>query len=122
MKYIPIPRGRILAIDPMNKGFGFVVLESDPLQLVDWGTAICRRTDDSLGASVRTLLDRYSPTMLALENPNTSHSQARRTALSISLDVISSALDGAIPLRLIARRRIFRAFGAYGASTKEEIA
>jgi len=120
MKYEPIPTERILAIDPISKGFGFVVLESDPLQLVDWGTSTCRRTDDSLGETVRMLLARYRPTAIVLEAPSTCRSHTRRLALTASVAIIADAVQDVCPIRLIERDKVVVAFVSLGAFNKRQ--
>jgi Holliday junction resolvasome RuvABC endonuclease subunit len=120
MKYEPIPTARILAIDPISKGFGLVVLESDPVQLVDWGTAMCRRTDDSLGETVRTLLARYQPTALVLEEPSAARSETRRGALTAAVAVIVEAAAGTCELQLVPRESVLAALASLGASTKRQ--
>ena len=120
MKYEPIPRQRILAIDPITKGFGFVVLESEPLQLVNWGPATCRRTDDSLGETVRTFLTRYRPTALVLEDPTTARSYTRRLALTASIGVIVQAAESQCEVQLVPREVVRESLAALGATTKRQ--
>lgn len=62
------PLKRILAVSPMSKGFGFVVLET-PGGLLDWGVkeVKAQRAEVCLRRALR-LLDRYRPTILAVEN------------------------------------------------------
>ena len=122
MKYVPIPKRRILAIDPITRGFGFVVLEDDPLQLVDWGTATCRRTNDSLGETVRRLLSGYRPTVLVLEDPHGARSEARRLALAGAVAVITEAAEGICELHLVPRYSVLDALASLGASNKRQAA
>lgn len=117
MNYEPIPTERMLAIDPISKGFGFVVLESEPVQLVDWGTTMCRRTDNSLGEVVREFLARYRPTTLVLEDPQAARSETRRLALASAVAVIVEAAEGICELQLVARESVqtdFRHLGHGG--------
>ncbi len=120
MKYVPIPTQRILAIDPITRGFGFVVLEDDPLQLVDWGTATCRRTDDSLGETVRTLLSRYQPSSLVLEDPKGARSETRRLALTSAVAVIVEAAEAICEVELVPRESVLAALATLDAANKRQ--
>jgi Holliday junction resolvasome RuvABC endonuclease subunit len=120
MNYEPIPTERILAIDPISRGFGFVVLEAAPVQLVDWGTAMCRRTDASLGETVRTLLARYEPTALVLEEPSSSRSTTRRLSLTAAVAVIAEAAEGICEVHLVDRRSVVAALACLGAANKRQ--
>jgi Holliday junction resolvasome RuvABC endonuclease subunit len=120
MNYEPIPTERILAIDPISKGFGFVVIESEPVQLVDWGTAMCRRTADSLGETVRTLLARYQPTTLVLEDPHGARSETRRLALTFAVAVIVDAAEGICEVQLVPRESVLAALASLGVANKRQ--
>ncbi len=120
MKYEPIPKERILAIDPISRGFGYVILEEEPLQLVDWGTGVCN--SESLGQAVRLLLRRYHPTVVVLEHPRMAVSGVRQTTLNRALfQVLGGMDDSDCSLRLYPRTSIPAAFTDTGALTKKEI-
>lgn len=122
-RYEPIPRDRILAVDPISRGFGFVVLEADPVQLVDWGVRNCARgEEDACALAVRRMIERYEPTALVIEDAREARS-LRAIALEAFLGSIADVLIGMpVTLRTYSRREIRRAFASTGAVTKEAIA
>src|SRR5688572_33507918 len=90
--YEPIPRDRVLAVDPCTRGFGFVVLEVDPLQLVDWGVRNCARDAEGACAfAIRRMLARFEPTALVIEDAREARS-LRAIALEVFLADIGEAL------------------------------
>ncbi|MFN0009569.1 MAG: crossover junction endodeoxyribonuclease RuvC [Planctomycetota bacterium] len=121
--YEPLPRDRVLAVDPVSRGFGFVVLETGPLQLVDWGVRICaRREEDACANAVRRMIARYEPTAIVIEDAREART-LRAVSLEAFLGSIAEALSGSsIALRTYSRRDIRRAFASEGAVTKEQIA
>jgi len=109
---------RALAIDPSSAGFGFAVLE-DPTRLVDWGVAeVWSKSPRAFLSRVEALVDRYSPSLIVLEDvPN--NKQRKRAAQRIS-SVSRYAASRRIPTVKILRSQVKRAFG--GNPTKHEIA
>lgn len=120
MRYEPIPPERTIAMDPITVGFGFVVLEHEPVQLIDWGTVHRRRTAESLGRAVQSMLARYRPTHLVIEDPSTSRSYTRRRALGDAVAVIADAADGICPMTLIARSAVSSVLATLGAVNKRQ--
>jgi Holliday junction resolvasome RuvABC endonuclease subunit len=121
--YEPIPRDRVLAIDPVSRGFGFVVLEDEPLQLVDWGVRNCAKQDEFACAhSLRRMLARYEPTTVVIEDAREART-LRSVALEAFLASVADALAGqSIKVRSYSRREVRKAFTSTGAVTKEQIA
>lgn len=109
---------RVLAIDPSSAGFGFAVLE-DPTRLVDWGVAeIWSKSARAFVARVETLVDRYSPSLIVLEDvPNSK--RRKRAAQRIS-SVSRYAATRRIATVKILRNKVKKAFG--GNPTKHDIA
>lgn len=121
-RYEPILRQRVLAIDPVSRGFGFVVLEDEPLQLVDWGVKTCAREVGGCLLPLRRMLTRYQPTAIVLEDAREARTP-RALALEGFLASVGDALvDGPVPLRVYSRSMVREAFRPAGAFTKEEIA
>ena len=59
---------RILAIDPINRGFGFVVLEG-PEYLVDWGVKEVPNNKNAHALwAIENLIGRYQPDKLVVED------------------------------------------------------
>lgn len=122
MNYEPIPTTRVLALDPFTKGFGFVVLEDEPLQLVDWGVASCRRADSSCLDSVQRLIARYDPTVLAIEDWKTA-APLRRAALEHFINRIGEALvTTTLPVATYSRPEIRRVLASERVLTKHDLA
>lgn len=121
--YEPILRERVLAIDPVSRGFGFVVLEGDPLQLVDWGVCHCARaTRDECLQVLRRMLARYQPTAIVIEDAREARSLRAFSLEAFVASVADALVDGPVPLRTYSRNAVREAFRSAGASTKEEIA
>lgn len=109
---------RVLAIDPSSAGFGFAVLE-DPTRLVDWGVAeVWSKTPRAFLARIEGLVDRYTPTLIVVEDvPNTK--QRKRTAERIT-SVSRYAAARRIAVAKVTRSQVRAAFG--GEPTKHDIA
>lgn len=122
LTYVPVPRTRILGIDPITKGFGFAVVEEDPLQLVDWGTAIGRRNNAGIGARLVELLNRYRPTDVVIEDPRTARLSARHVALTTFIHYATLAVHGTCSIQLVSSDQRRRTFAPLGVSTKQGIA
>src|SRR3989442_2681348 len=59
---------RVLAVDPYDRGFGYVLL-SGPNDLLDWGiTAGDRRTATRYLPSLERLIERFAPDILVTED------------------------------------------------------
>jgi Holliday junction resolvasome RuvABC endonuclease subunit len=109
---------RVLAIDPSSAGFGFVVLE-DPTRLVDWGVAeVWSRSARAFLARVESLVDRYKPNLVVLEEV-AAIKQRKRTIRLIS-SVVSYAATRHITVVKVSRSQVRAAFG--GEPTKHDIA
>lgn len=122
MKYVPIPTERLLAIDPITKGFGFVVLEVEPLQLIDWGTKTCARSIEGLGRVVESLLWRYGPTVFVLEDPAPARTEARRAVLHHVVALCAAVLPRETELDCVSAFRIRDVFPSAGGHSKRVLA
>jgi Holliday junction resolvasome RuvABC endonuclease subunit len=121
--YQSLEGDRILAIDPISRGVGFVVLEEDQLQLVDWGIRLCTRRDGATCPRVlRHLIARYEPSIVVIEG-NESVTSMRYEALGAFVSVVSDVLDASgLSVRTYTRDGIRRVFSRAHAITKEEVA
>lgn len=109
---------RILAIDPSTAGFGFAVLE-DPTRLVDWGVAeVWSKSPKSFLARVEALVDRYSPSIIVLEDVGDGK-RRKRAARLIELVGRYSETRRVTAVK-VHRSQVRKAFG--GKPTKHEIA
>lgn len=121
--YEPIRRERILGIDPVGSGFGFVILETDPIQLVDWGVArhspkvrLQRET------AVRSLLERYEPTIIVLEHVRDVRSLRRHALEAFTESTAELLTQCGIPVHRYSRQDIRTTFAPSGQFTKQGIA
>ena len=122
LTYVPSPRSRILGIDPFTKGFGFAVVEEDPLRLLDWGTAIGHRNSAGIGTRLAELLSRYRPTDLVIADPRTARIKARQVALNTFIHYATLAVHGSCAIQLVSADQWHRTLSPLGAVTKEAIA
>jgi hypothetical protein len=100
---------RVLGINPISRGVGFAVLEG-PHELVDWGIrATIRANSEKAVRAIETLVDRYEPNLLAVENWE-SEGARRRPRIEALLDWIVVNERKRLPVRLISHREI-RAIG-----------
>jgi Holliday junction resolvasome RuvABC endonuclease subunit len=122
-EYAPIPSERLLALDPMTWGFGFAVLEYEPIRLVGWGTKTCRRKDGSALAAVNKLILDYQPTAIVMPDWRETDHEFRGPALEEFIDAIGEALTSpTLPVLLCTPDQVRSQFAARGAATKYEIA
>jgi hypothetical protein len=115
---------RILAIDPITRGFGFAVLEG-PDVLVDWGLKGTSQWHESRNAwclrQVGDLIDFYQPDAVVLEEHADPHSR-RCSRIRHLLDGITEvARARGIKARRIPKRRLGRVFSP-GRATKYKAA
>jgi hypothetical protein len=112
---------RVLAVDPIHKGFGYVVLEEQGL-LVDWGVAHVRGPKHS--GSIRRLHELvllYAPDVVVIEDPEVdSRRWARVRRLLMEIRVWGEKRG--VRVRMLSRRRVQKVFAQWNARTKEEIA
>jgi hypothetical protein len=118
----PLEIKRVLAIDPISRGFGFVVFEG-PEQLVDWSVVETKEDKETRGlCRVADLFVRYRPNVLVLEDLVGRGSRRCRRVRKL-LDKIERLADKeSISVRRFARAKVRRAFSDSGAKTKFEIA
>lgn len=123
ISYEPIRRERILGFDPVGAGFGFVILEIDPLQLVDWGVARhSPNATEQREDAVRKLLELYEPTAIVLEDVRETR-LLRRNALNVFTETTAELLSqSGVPVYRYSRQEIRLAFERSGEFTKHGIA
>jgi hypothetical protein len=96
---------RVLGIDPFSRGVGFAVLES-PSALVDWGLRSTGRADSVKAArAIETLIDRFQPDILALEDWEAAGSR-RCGRIEKLLDRIANQEKERVSVRLISPHQI----------------
>lgn len=122
MRYTPLKVRRVLAVDPMTKGFGFALLEGRST-LVDWGTREAR--GDKASTCVRKvaeLLGRYRPDFLVLEDHRAPSSVRCVRVRQLLQRIQNEAAKQRIRVRLVSRVRVRATFERRGARTKEQVA
>jgi Holliday junction resolvasome RuvABC endonuclease subunit len=131
MRYVPIVRRRILAVDPVSRGFGFVVLE-EPLRLIDWGVVQCRKrkrvatgwsyTRSECIRKIAKAIVRYEPTMIVFEDCGDESSRRCHSVELFLGSILKLAKRNEVKIRTFSRAQIRQAFLRYGPTTKEDIA
>lgn len=110
---------RLLSIDPSGAGFGFVVVEGGD-RLVDWGVArVWSRKDQEFLARVESMIDRYRPALVVVEDRAASRRQSR-TLRRLKL-VLSYCANRTLPVASVSRGSVLQAFAEAG-RTKRDIA
>jgi hypothetical protein len=100
---------RVLAIDPVSRGVGFVVIEGRDL-LVDWGIRTTGSADNMKSArAIGKLIDRFRPDILALEDCD-SNGARRCGRVQKLLDRIAAQEGKRVLVRAVTQREI-RAIG-----------
>jgi hypothetical protein len=116
---------RVLAIDPIKRGFGFAVLDG-PDSLIEWGIKGTSRGQEPRERwclrQATELLDFYRPDRVVLEDCLASGSRRGRRGEVLIDRVAELAEERGIPVRRISRARVYRTFGPSRAWTKYKIA
>lgn len=122
-EYTPETTERLLSLDPMTWGFGYAIIEYEPLRLVAWGTKTCSRKDGSCLAAVNDLLLQYQPTALVMPDWRETDHEFRGPALEEFIEAIGEALTSpTLPVLLCTPDQVREHFSSRGARTKHQIA
>lgn len=114
---------RILAVDPTPRGFGFAVIEDEPLRLIDWRVVECRRSaTGSCAERLLGLILDYEPSLLVTEGCSGQHARRCRTTHPFLKSVAKITQDVSIPLATFSPEEIRRAFALRGAFNKQQVA
>jgi hypothetical protein len=115
---------RILAIDPITRGFGFAVLDG-PQLLVDWGLRGTKPSPNPMQRSLREiikLLEVYSPDRVVVEDYLGARSRRGKRGRQLIERIMALAGERRVPTHRISRAGLHRAFAADNACTKYTIA
>jgi hypothetical protein len=116
---------RVLAIDPITRGFGFAVLEG-PDCLVDWGVKGTNRySRDRNGWCLRQLADLialYQPELLLVEDSSANGSRRSERVDRLIQMARDAALERGVKVRAIPRTKLGRAFVHDSQATKYRMA
>jgi len=110
---------RVLAIDPVSRGFGVVVFESPTLP-IEWGVKELRGSKEELCLLLVTkLLEQFEPDVVVLED--TDHPSCRRCKRIQRLlaGICALADSKSIPLARISRDQVYKTLGHL---TKHQVA
>lgn len=122
MIYSPGSSKRVLAIDPISRGFGFAVLEG-PDRLIDWGVVhVAAKKNRGCVRRIGQLLDQYSPDILVTEDVATPGSRRGSRVRNLVEAIQTLVKDNRVAFRRISHRQVRRAFSKSGAATKHQIA
>ena len=113
---------RVMALDPVSRGFGFAVFEG-PDRLVDWGVIEVRQ-DKQLGclAHVGRLLERLVPDVLVLENHKSRSSRRCPRVRQLLKAIRFLAATRAVTVVALAPRRVRKSYARLGARNKDQTA
>jgi hypothetical protein len=113
----------ILAIYLSTRGFAYVLSEGS-MNPLDWGYPEARGPykNDKVLESVRSLVRRYLPDVLILEDTAQPSSHRSRRIQRLNTAICEFAVDSGISVTFVSREQVREAFQFYGAETKDEIA
>jgi len=115
---------RVLAIDPITKGFGFAVFDG-PQLLVNWGlrgTKCWPHPRHRYLREIVKLLEVYSPDRIVVEDCLDARSRRGKRGRQLIELIITLAGERGITVRRISRAGLQRAFAPDNACTKYKIA
>lgn len=116
---------RVLAIDPITRGFGYAVLEG-PHALLDWGLKGTSRWPEPRERwclrEITELVETYGPDRIIVEDCLKSRSRLGLRNQHLLKQVIQLADEFGIPTSRITRTAMRSVFVPAGASTKYQIA
>jgi len=119
------PKGeirRVLAVEPISKGFGYAVLEG-PESLVDWGVKRSpKASNDWCLRQVGDLLDQFHLDLLVIEDAAAKGSRRSPRIRELLQGIRRLARTKKVPTRILSRRSVHRAFGSSEPATKDRIA
>jgi len=115
-------RPYVLGVHPSARGFGWALFEG-PLVPFDWGTVDIRNDKNARAlARFEQLLDRYQPSVVALEAFESEHAQRSGRIRKLCRGMIGRTEARGIKVRKYTRSQIRKTFYAENARTREEIA
>ena len=122
MRSSSVSTERMLAIDPSNRGFGFVVMEG-PECLIDWGEGRVSG-DKSRGSLIKitALIRRYRPEVIIIEDYHHKNCRRAERVRQLLRQIPPLASVENVKVRLVARSVANEAFLQSGAVTKHQVA
>jgi Holliday junction resolvasome RuvABC endonuclease subunit len=113
----------ILSIYLSTRGFAYVLSEG-AMNPLDWGYPEARGPykNDKVLESVRSLVRRYLPDVLILEDTAHPSSHRSRRIQRLNTAIVEFVTESGVPVTFVSREQVREAFHIYGAVTKDEIA
>lgn len=115
----------VLSVYPISQGLAFVLFES-PARPVDWGVKIIAGKVKHLNMRaleyVESLLDRYHPDVITIENFNEERSKRADRVKRLYLSIMNAAQARGIDVTEIGKEDVATTFDLVGAATKYEVA
>jgi Holliday junction resolvasome RuvABC endonuclease subunit len=122
MKRQPKRWGRVLAIDPTHRGFGFAILEESG-RLVDWGVKdLDGKKSGAWLLAVRELTERYLPDAIVVEDCAAAESRRGRRARAFTLKALALAKALKLGRCRVRQRAVRLACAGAKEATKEQVA
>lgn len=113
---------RILSIDPVNRGFGFCVMEGIG-NLIDWGVKQVKHNEVGRYLDkIAKLIDAYQPDVITLEAVSRKGSRRGQRVKDLLAQIMKLALKRKIQIKCYSREDIRKTFASYRAKTKDQIA
>lgn len=111
-----------MAIDPTNRGFGYVVFEG-PQRLVDWGLVHSRKATVSRAlARVAGMLKIYEPATLVVEDCTSRHCRRGKRASELVQRAIRLATSSRLRVYILTWPQVKQAFSSARQLTKHHLA
>ena len=113
----------VLAVYPNTRGFAFVLFEGQ-LSPIDWGVKEMRgrRKHSRCVAGITTILDRYQPDIMVLQDTSPTGTRRARRVTKLNAAVATLAAQRAVPVYAYSRDDVHSAFGELGLPNKHSLA
>jgi len=114
---------RVLALQPMTRGVGYVVMEG-PARVIDWGVKDARSADKNVQslAQVSGLIQLYRPDVIIVEDYGGKASRRQPRVQELIDQIVKLAADQRMASCSVSRSAVRNAFARSGAFTKQQIA
>ena len=111
-----------LSIYLSTRGFAFVLSEGS-MNPLDWGYPEARGPykNEHVLAAIRSLVRRYLPDVLILEDVSHPRSHRSMRIQKLNASLCEFAQESGIPVVSVSREQVRQEFHPYGAETKDEI-
>jgi Holliday junction resolvasome RuvABC endonuclease subunit len=113
----------VLAVYSNTHGFAFVLFKAH-LSPVDWGVKEMRgrRKHSRCVARITTILDRYQPDIMVLQDTSPTGTRRSRRVTNLNAALAKLASNRAIPVYAYSREEVRSAFAEFGLPNKHSMA